>query len=150
MGRRDRTLVTDPSEVESSKRSDKDIGTERNRAEDVTKAFPGALTTTPGFLRGDNLGIRHSLRFHMDCAEALAWRRLMEPASQATAAPAGLSDYWECSGLQFGSQKLAVNNNNIYLVRPPRVGWLHRIPRSRVAVMPTDPLGSLTSCFAEV
>jgi hypothetical protein len=36
------------------------------------------------------------------------------------------------------------NNNNIYLARPPRGGWLHRSEHLRVAVMPTGPLGSLT------
>jgi hypothetical protein len=37
-------------------------------------------------------------------------------------------------------------NNNIYLVRPPRGGWLHRRSRLGVACMPVVPLGSLTPC----
>jgi hypothetical protein len=40
----------------------------------------------------------------------------------------------------------AYNNNNIYLVRPPRGGWLHRGSHLRVAGMPVVPLGSLTRC----
>jgi hypothetical protein len=40
----------------------------------------------------------------------------------------------------------ADNNNNIYLVRPPRGGWLHRSPRVRVAVCQPVPYGSLTPC----
>jgi hypothetical protein len=34
----------------------------------------------------------------------------------------------------------------MYLVRPPRGGRLHRGPGSRLACMPTDPLGSLAPC----
>jgi hypothetical protein len=38
------------------------------------------------------------------------------------------------------------NNNNIYLVRPPRGGWLHRGSRLRVACIPVVPLGCVTPC----
>jgi hypothetical protein len=37
------------------------------------------------------------------------------------------------------------NNNNIYLVRPPNGGWLHRAPRLRVAVMSAGLLRILNS-----
>jgi hypothetical protein len=41
---------------------------------------------------------------------------------------------------------MTINNNNIYLVRSPRCGWLHRGLRLRVAFMPVVPLGSFTPC----
>jgi hypothetical protein len=39
-----------------------------------------------------------------------------------------------------------VNDDDIWWVRPPRGGWLHRGSRLRVACMPVVPLGSLTPC----
>jgi hypothetical protein len=40
----------------------------------------------------------------------------------------------------------ANNNNNIYVVRPPKRDWLPRGPCLRVECMPVVPLGSLTPC----
>jgi hypothetical protein len=51
---------------------------------------------------------------------------------------------WEPRGMM-RNEKLH-NNNNIYVVRPPRGGWLHLHPRLGVACMPVVPLGSLTPC----
>jgi hypothetical protein len=49
-------------------------------------------------------------------------------------------------GSPFSSRIEEHNNSNVYLVRPPSGGWLHRSPRLRLAVMSTGPLGSLTPC----
>jgi hypothetical protein len=50
----------------------------------------------------------------------------------------GTYDLWSVQG--------NTNNNNIYLVKPPRGDWLHRGSRLRVACMPVVPLGALTPC----
>jgi hypothetical protein len=55
---------------------------------------------------------------------------------------------WQEEGIEGGSKtrRFKPLNNNIYLARPPRGGWLHRGSRLRVACMPVVSLGSLTPC----
>jgi hypothetical protein len=49
----------------------------------------------------------------------------------------------QTQGPRLGERKI---NKFIYLVRPPRGGWLHRGPLLRVACRPTRPLESSTPC----